>query len=69
VVMDMSFANQALGAEYLVKNAGSMSRKVHIIPREIDYEIARLKLETMGIEIDTLTEEQIAYLSSWQSGT
>jgi adenosylhomocysteinase len=69
VVMDMSFANQALGAEYLVKNAGSMSKKVHIIPREIDYEIARLKLETMGIEIDTLTEEQIAYLSSWQSGT
>lgn len=69
VVMDMSFANQALGAEYLVKNAGSMSKKVHLIPEEIDYEIARLKLETMGIEIDTLTEEQVAYLSSWQSGT
>lgn len=69
VVMDMSFANQALGAEYIVKNAGTMDKKVHLLPREVDSEIARLKLETMGIEIDKLTEEQVQYLSSWQSGT
>lgn len=69
IVMDMSFANQALGAEFILKNAKDMKKGVHILPKEVDYEIARLKLESMGIEIDTLTEEQVAYLSSWQSGT
>ncbi|HHW31797.1 MAG TPA: adenosylhomocysteinase [Clostridiaceae bacterium] len=69
VVMDMSFANQALAAEYIVKNHDKMDKKVYVLPKEIDHEIARLKLNTMGIEIDTLTEEQIAYLSSWESGT
>jgi len=69
VVMDMSFANQALGAEYLVKNAANMENKVYLIPTELDQEIAKLKLKSMGIEIDELTEEQKAYLASWQSGT
>ncbi len=68
-VMDMSFANQALSAEYAVKNAGSLEPKVYVVPEEIDREIARLKLETMGIEIDTLTEEQARYLASWDEGT
>lgn len=69
VVMDMSFANQALGAEYIVKNADKMDSKVYLLPAEVDQEIARLKLASMGISIDVLTEEQVAYLSSWQSGT
>lgn len=69
VVMDMSFANQALGAEYIVQKAGTLEPKVYVIPKELDNEIAKLKLESMGIEIDTLTEEQIKYLASWQSGT
>jgi adenosylhomocysteinase len=69
VVMDMSFANQALGAEYLVKNAHNLDKKVYLLPEELDNEIARLKLESLGIEIDELTEEQIKYLSSWESGT
>lgn len=69
VVMDMSFANQALGTEYIVKNAGRMENKVYLLPKELDHEIARLKLESMGITIDVLTEEQIKYLASWQSGT
>lgn len=69
VVMDMSFANQALGAEYLVKNAHKLDKKVYLLPEELDNEIARLKLESLGIEIDELTEEQIKYLSSWESGT
>lgn len=69
VVMDMSFANQALGAEYIVKNAGSMDKKVYILPKELDNEIAKLKLKSMDAEIDELTEEQIKYLSSWESGT
>jgi adenosylhomocysteinase len=68
-VMDMSFANQALSAEYMVKNAESLKNTVYSVPAEIDAEIARLKLEAMGVEIDVLTEEQIAYLSSWQEGT
>ena len=68
-VMDMSFANQALGVEYLLKNAGILENKVHPIPREIDKEIARLKLASMGIEIDTLTPEQEKYLRSWEEGT
>ena len=68
-VMDMSFANQALGVEYMVKNAAKMEKKVYSIPDEIDREIARLKLSAMGVEIDTLTPEQIKYLNSWEEGT
>ncbi|MCL4290887.1 MAG: adenosylhomocysteinase [Thermoleophilia bacterium] len=68
-VMDMSFANQALAAEYVVANAGELERRVYDVPDEIDREIARLKLETMGVAIDTLTEEQERYLSSWDEGT
>src|SRR5919197_1335739 len=69
IVMDMSFANQALAAEYAVENAGKLERKVYVVPDEIDREIARLKLETMGVQIDTLTEEQAKYLASWDEGT
>jgi adenosylhomocysteinase len=69
LVMDMSFANQALSAEYVIANAQSLERKVYVVPREIDDEIARLKLATMGISIDQLTEEQAKYLSSWDEGT
>jgi adenosylhomocysteinase len=68
-VMDMSFANQALSAEYAVAHAAELERKVYVVPAEIDREIARLKLETMGVEIDRLTEEQERYLSSWDEGT
>jgi adenosylhomocysteinase len=68
-VMDMSFANQALSAEYMVKNADTLEKKVYSVPEDIDREIARLKLEAMGIDIDVLTPEQIAYLNSWQEGT
>ena len=68
-VMDMSFANQALSAEYVVQHAGELERKVYVVPTEIDEEIARLKLETMGVDIDTLTEEQARYLASWDEGT
>ncbi len=67
--MDMSFANQALGAEYLVKNAKELERKVYPVPRELDEEIARLKLEAMGVRIDRLTKEQEKYLASWEMGT
>lgn len=69
VVMDMSFANQALGAEYLVKHVHELESKVYTLPVELDHEIAKIKLESMGIEIDVLTAEQLKYLSSWQSGT
>ena len=69
LVMDMSFANQALAAEYVVANAQALERKVYDVPREIDDEIARLKLATMGISIDQLTEAQAKYLSSWDEGT
>ena len=69
IVMDMSFANQALAAEFAVQNAGKLERKVYGVPDEIDREIARLKLATMGIDIDTLTEEQAKYLASWDEGT
>ncbi|KAB8314590.1 adenosylhomocysteinase [Tolypothrix campylonemoides VB511288] len=68
-VMDMSFANQALGCEYLVKNKGQLEPGLHSIPTEVDQEIARLKLEAMGIKIDTLTSDQIEYTNSWTSGT
>ncbi|HJX12541.1 MAG TPA: adenosylhomocysteinase [Dehalococcoidales bacterium] len=68
-VMDMSFANQALCAEYMVKNRGKLEIKVHQVPEEIDKEVARLKLRAMGIAIDTLTAEQRKYLASWEEGT
>ncbi len=68
-VMDMSFANQALGAEYMMKNAANLKPAVYTIPEDIDMEIARLKLEAMGIHIDKLTPEQEAYLNQWQEGT
>ncbi|MBO1047479.1 MAG: adenosylhomocysteinase [Dolichospermum sp. DEX182a] len=68
-VMDMSFANQALAVEYLVKHKGSLAAGLHSIPREVDEEIARLKLQAMGIFIDSLTAAQIDYTNSWQSGT
>jgi adenosylhomocysteinase len=68
-VMDMSFANQALAVEYLVKNKGILAAGLHSIPREVDEEIARLKLQAMGIFIDSLTAEQIDYINSWTSGT
>ncbi|MEN9202965.1 MAG: adenosylhomocysteinase [Thermostichus sp. DG_1_6_bins_120] len=68
-VMDMSFANQALGCEYLVKNKGSLAPGLHPIPVEVDQEIAALKLKAMGIQIDSLTEAQIEYSNSWTAGT
>jgi len=68
-VMDMSFANQALSTEYLVKNKGELSHKVHTLPEEVDQEIASLKLEALGISIDTLTPEMVEYLGSWETGT
>jgi len=69
IVMDMSFANQALSAEWVVQNAAGLEKRVYDVPKEIDEEIARLKLATMGIEIDQLTEEQASYLASWDEGT
>ncbi|MCJ7695513.1 MAG: adenosylhomocysteinase [Anaerolineaceae bacterium] len=68
-VMDMSFANQALSAEYMVKNAAKLENKVYSVPEEIDREIARLKLESMNVKLDVLTDEQIKYLGSWEEGT
>src|ERR1700741_4239336 len=68
-VMDMSFANQALSAEYLVKNKGKLPARIHLLPEEVDYEIARLKLAAMNVQIDEQTPEQLEYLSSCQSGT
>ena len=68
-VMDMSFANQALACEYLVKNKGKLEAGLHSIPTEIDKEIARLKLQAMGIGLDTLTSEQVEYMNSWTVGT
>ncbi len=65
----MSFANQALSAEWVVRNAEGLAATVHPVPREIDREVARLKLRAMGIEIDTLTDEQDRYLHSWEQGT
>jgi adenosylhomocysteinase len=69
LVMDMSFANQALGLEYAAQHAGELERRVYPVPTVIDKEIARLKLATMGVEIDELTEEQAKYLASWDEGT
>jgi adenosylhomocysteinase len=68
-VMDMSFANQALSAEYMVKNIDQLGKKVYTVPDAIDREIARLKLNAMGVMIDTLTAEQVKYLNSWEEGT
>jgi adenosylhomocysteinase len=68
-VMDMSFANQALSAEYMVKNGAKLEKKVYSVPDVIDREIARLKLLSMGVLIDTLTAEQVKYLNSWEEGT
>ncbi len=68
-VMDMSFANQALSAEYMIKHAKELEKKVYGVPLDIDMEIARLKLESMGIKIDVLTEAQVKYLNSWEEGT
>ena len=68
-VMDMSFANQALAAEYMVKNARTLEKRVYSVPAEIDAEIARLKLQAMGVNIDVLTDEQLKYLNSWEEGT
>ncbi|MDD3948775.1 MAG: adenosylhomocysteinase [Anaerolineaceae bacterium] len=68
-VMDMSFANQALSAEFFLKNRDNLEKKVYNVPEEIDREIARLKLESMNVKIDKLTDEQLRYLNSWQEGT
>ncbi len=68
-VMDMSFSNQALAVEYLLRNAGKLERRVYAVPEAIDREIARLKLDAMGVQIDGLTPEQERYLASWQEGT
>jgi adenosylhomocysteinase len=68
-VMDMSFANQALSVEYLVRHRGELQPGVHLLPREVDAEIASLKLRALGISIDTLTPEQIEYMNSWETGT
>jgi adenosylhomocysteinase len=69
MVMDMSFANQALSVEYLVKNARKLQKNVYVVPERIDKEVSRLKLKSMGIEIDTLTPEQVKYLATWSEGT
>ena len=68
-VMDMSFANQALAAEFMAKNAKTLEKRVYSVPAEIDAEIARIKLSAMGIQIDTLTDQQVKYLNSWEEGT
>ena len=68
-VMDMSFANQALSLEHMVKFADTLEKRVYSVPEEIDQDIARLKLDAMAVTIDTLTEQQIAYLNSWEEGT
>jgi adenosylhomocysteinase len=68
-VMDMSFANQALAAEYLVQEQDSLTAAVHKLPADVDAEIARLKLQAMGVSIDVLTAEQVTYLASWDAGT
>jgi adenosylhomocysteinase len=68
-VMDMSFANQSLSAEYLAKNYKNLQRQVYAVPTDIDRKIAQLKLDSMGSKIDQLTPEQEKYLASWQEGT
>jgi adenosylhomocysteinase len=68
-VMDMSFANQALGVEYILDNKGKLSPQVYGVPQETDQEVGRLKLQSMGIQIDTLTAAQQKYSESWEEGT
>jgi adenosylhomocysteinase len=68
-VMDMSFANQALAVEWIIQQGSHLTAQVYGVPVEIDREVARLKLESMGVEIDRLTAEQEAYLTSWEHGT
>jgi adenosylhomocysteinase len=68
-VMDMSFANQALCSEWMVGNAGQLEKKVYDVPADIDANVARLKLQAMNVDIDTLTPEQRKYLESWEEGT
>jgi adenosylhomocysteinase len=68
-VMDMSFANQALCAEYMLHHADELERTVYTVPEEIDQQIAKIKLQAMGVQIDALTPEQEKYLSSWEEGT
>ena len=68
-VMDMSFANQALAAEYMIQHHADLAKKVYSVPEDIDREIAALKLKAMGIDCDVLTEEQVHYLNSWEEGT
>jgi adenosylhomocysteinase len=67
--MDMSFANQALAAELMVKQGSKLENRVYGVPEEIDQEIARLKLDAMGVKIDVLTDQQQKYLNSWEEGT
>ncbi len=67
--MDMSFANQSLSVQYIAENSEKLEKKVYPVPKDIDEEIASLKLEEMGIRIDTLTAEQQKYLESWEMGT
>jgi adenosylhomocysteinase len=69
MVMDMSFANQAMSVEYLVKNHKKLAKDVYIVPKNIDKEVARLKLKSMGTDIDVLTPEQVKYLATWSEGT
>ena len=68
-VMDMSFANQALSAQYILEHSTELGNEVYVVPDEIDRRIARLKLDAIGVEIDTLTSEQERYLNSWDEGT
>lgn len=68
-VMDMSFANQALSAEYMLKNADTLKNQVYSVPEDIDRDIARIKLEAMGVQLDVLTDEQVKYLNTWDEGT
>ena len=65
----MSFANQALSAEYMLKNSQELDNQVYSVPEEIDRQIAAIKLEAIGIDIDKLTDEQVKYLNSWEEGT
>jgi len=68
-VMDMSFAGQAMAAKYLLDNKGKLDNRVYTVPEEVDQTIASIKLQSMGIQIDTLTDEQVKYLNSWEEGT
>jgi adenosylhomocysteinase len=68
-VMDLSFANQAMAAEWLAKNAGTLEPRIYTLPKEIDAHVARIKLEALGAGLETLTDEQIEYLSGWKTGT